>query len=128
MATIYRYRLLIWCLLVIPSLMPGTDAQDIVVVTTTIQAATTIQATPTIPSPASYTSLDDFKDTVLEVSNEYRASHDASPLVWNETLVEYSRQWADTCLWKHSVCRLFSLLAGYVSMSQLTCHSGWPLW
>ena len=104
MATIYRCRLLIWCLLlVILGLMSGTIAQDIVVVTTTVQAATTIRATPTIPSPASYTSLDDFKDTVLEVSNEYRASHDASPLVWNETLVEYSRQWADTCLWKHSV-------------------------
>ncbi|KAJ5115323.1 hypothetical protein NUU61_001082 [Penicillium alfredii] len=84
----------------------GSSAQEVVVVTVeqTADAATTstVWATPTIPSPASYTSLDDFKDTVLQVSNDYRNAHDASPLVWNETLVEYSRDWAEACIWKHS--------------------------
>lgn len=76
----------------------------------TVQAATTtIRVTPTIPSPASYTSLDEFQDAVLKTSNDYRRAHDAGPLVWNETLVQYSQKWADNCIWKHSVC-VWSLL------------------
>lgn len=78
---------------------------EIVYVTTTtiVEAAATVQATLTAPSPASYTSLGDFKDTALRVSNEYRSAHNATPLVWNETLMEYARSWAETCIWKHSV-------------------------
>lgn len=87
------------CLLALVSLMLAVDAQKTVVIT----VKTTIDATPTAPSPASYTSLDDFKDTVLKVSNDYRSSHDAKPLVWNNTLTTYARKWAETCIWKHSV-------------------------
>lgn len=39
----------------------------------------------------------------MKVTNDYRASHDAQPLKWNDTLAEYSQQWAEACIWKHSV-------------------------
>ncbi|KAJ5178738.1 hypothetical protein N7492_001948 [Penicillium capsulatum] len=99
-----RRAFLRWCLLLMAAaILPHAHAQDIVVVTVhaTLPAAT-VRATPSIPSPASYTSLDDFKETVLKISNDYRRTHDAGPLSWNESLVQYSRKWADTCLWKHS--------------------------
>lgn len=41
---------------------------------------------------------------MLKVTNEYRANHDANPLEWNNTLADYSREWAEACIWKHSVC------------------------
>ncbi|KAJ5724557.1 hypothetical protein N7493_006285 [Penicillium malachiteum] len=79
-------------------------AQEVVVVTTfvTTVEVTTVKASLTVPSPASYTSLTDFEDTVLQVSNEYRDDHNAGALVWNETLTEYARNWAEGCIWKHS--------------------------
>ncbi|KAJ6028770.1 hypothetical protein N7540_004346 [Penicillium herquei] len=79
-------------------------AQEVVVVTTfvTTVEVTTVKASLTVPSPASYTSPTDFEDTVLKVSNEYRDDHDAESLVWNETLTEYARKWAEGCIWKHS--------------------------
>ncbi|KAJ5280594.1 hypothetical protein N7478_005966 [Penicillium angulare] len=55
-----------------------------------------------IPTPASYTSAPVFEDTVLQVSNGYRDAHEATGLVWNETLTKYARDWAETCIWKHS--------------------------
>lgn len=97
--------LLPWLLTIIATLISTTLADDIVyvTVTTTVGTANTIQATPTVPSPASYTSLDDFKKTVLQVSNDYRKVHDAKPLVWNDTLAKYALNWAEACIWKHSV-------------------------
>jgi uncharacterized protein YkwD len=95
-----------WLLLVtIASSMLAVDAQETVYITakTTVEAVKTVYATPTVPTPASYTSVDDFKDTVLKVTNEYRRTHDASPLVWNNTLTEYAQKWAESCVWKHSV-------------------------
>lgn len=90
----------------------GVVGQDVVIVTvkTTVGAATTVYETPSIPTPASYTSLSDFKDIVLQVSNEYRGVHEADEVVWNETLVKYARSWAETCIWKHSVCNCSLLL------------------
>ena len=63
----------------------------------------TVTETPTSPTPASYTSLNEFKDTVLSISNDYRREHDACTLTWNDTLADYSRNWAQQCKWKHSV-------------------------
>ncbi|OJJ86806.1 putative extracellular SCP domain protein Pry1, partial [Aspergillus glaucus CBS 516.65] len=63
---------------------------------------TTLTSTPTSPTPASYTSLKEFKDTVLSISNDYRNEHDACTLTWNDTLADYSRNWAQQCKWKHS--------------------------
>ncbi|KAJ5104173.1 hypothetical protein N7532_004702 [Penicillium argentinense] len=105
MTTFSCCELSLWLLLVaIASLMVAANAQDTVFVTvkTTVEAAETVHATHTAPSPASYTSLSDFKDTVLQVSNDYRTTHDAGPLVWNDTLAKYARNWAETCIWKHS--------------------------
>ncbi|CEJ56700.1 hypothetical protein PMG11_02900 [Penicillium brasilianum] len=73
-----------------------------VVVATVHTTVEVVQATPAVPSPASYTSTSKFKDTVLRVSNDYRKAHDAEPLVWNDTLVEYSHEWARHCIWEHS--------------------------
>lgn len=81
--------------------IPITKSQETVWVT--VLATETTHTTPTAPTAASYTSLSEFKDTVLEVTNEYRATHDAKPLSWNDTLAEYSKKWADACIWKHSV-------------------------
>jgi uncharacterized protein YkwD len=86
--------------------LPNTKATE-ETVWVTVLATETAHATPTAPTPASYTSLSEFKDTVLAVTNEYRASHDAKPLTWNNTLAEYSKKWADACVWKHSVRILY---------------------
>lgn len=69
----------------------------------TVLVTTTLTSTPTSPTPASYTSLSKFKDTVLSISNDYRNEHDACTLTWNDTLADYSRNWAKQCKWKHSV-------------------------
>lgn len=94
-----------WSLLLLLALFSTFIEAKTVVLTvhTTVEAASTAQGTPTVPTPPSYTSTSDFQDTVIRVSNEYRQAHDASPLVWNDTLVQYSRKWAQTCIWKHSV-------------------------
>jgi uncharacterized protein YkwD len=73
---------------------------EVVTVWTTVKVPA---PTPTVPLSPSYTSLDTFKDDMLKVTNEYRANHDASPLKWNDTLADYSREWAEACIWKHSV-------------------------
>ncbi|EKV09809.1 SCP-like extracellular protein, putative [Penicillium digitatum Pd1] len=72
---------------------------DIVTVWTTVKVPA---PTPTAPLSPSYTSLNEFKDDMLKITNEYRANHDANPLKWNDTLAEYSREWAEACIWKHS--------------------------
>jgi len=111
LSTTTHYASLLWLLGVVISLTIGVEI-DNVYVTSTVDASTTVLATPSAPSAASYTSFDDFKRTVLQVSNDYRRSHDANPLVWNETLVKYARNWAEACLWKHSVrCPFFFLFS-----------------
>ena len=103
MSTTPYYTLLIWLLVAVIGLIAGVKAEDIVYMTTTVDASTTEVASPTAPSPASYTSFDDFQKTVLQVSNDYRRSHDAKPLVWNEALTDYALNWAKACVWRHSV-------------------------
>lgn len=99
------------------------EEKIIVTVKTTVEAAKTVYETPTIPSPASYTSLSDFKETVLQVSNEYRGSHEAEEVVWNETLVKYAQSWAETCIWKHSVCT-----CAHAERVWSNGFTGWSLW
>lgn len=87
------------------SFVATTNAKIVVVtVHTTVQVASTVILPPAIPTSPSYTSSGEFKDAVLRVSNNYRKAHGAEPLVWNDTLVEYSRRWVENCIWKHSVC------------------------
>lgn len=96
---------LLWLLIISTPFTSIANADKTVYTTvhTTIEATKTVQATPTIPSPTSYTSLDDFENAVLQVTNDYRSAHDADALVWNETLAEYARNWAEVCIWQHSV-------------------------
>ncbi|KAE8381098.1 CAP domain-containing protein [Aspergillus bertholletiae] len=68
----------------------------------TIKTTVLVTATPTSPHPPSYTSLEVFEDTILSSSNLYRKDHNASDLVWNETLTQYAKAWAEGCKWKHS--------------------------
>ncbi|PLB41564.1 putative extracellular SCP domain protein Pry1 [Aspergillus candidus] len=68
----------------------------------TTQTTVHVTMTPTAPQPPSYTSPDIFRDTVLAHSNDYRRSHNASALVWNETLTDYAADWAGGCKWEHS--------------------------
>ncbi|RAH50899.1 putative extracellular SCP domain protein Pry1 [Aspergillus brunneoviolaceus CBS 621.78] len=74
------------------------QATTIIVVTVT---ATTV-ATPTVPHPPSYTSFDLFANTILSVTNTYRQAHNASNLIWNKSLAEYAKKWAEGCKWAHS--------------------------
>ncbi|CAG8935774.1 unnamed protein product [Penicillium salamii] len=57
---------------------------------------------PTTPQDPSYLDPEILKKDTLDVTNEYRAQHSAKPLVWNDTLAEFSKKWAETCIWKHS--------------------------
>lgn len=91
-----------WLAIVILLTMQILGAKaDVVTVWTTVKVPA---PTPTAPLSPSYTSLNEFKDDMLKVTNEYRANHDANPLQWNNTLADYSREWAEACIWKHSVC------------------------
>lgn len=106
----YKSWSLLLLLVIYSSFITAIEAKFVVItVHTTVEVASTVQGPPTIPTPASYTSTSEFKDTVLQVSNDYRKAHDAKPLVWNETLVKYSHKWAQTCIWKHSVRIVFRL-------------------
>ncbi|CAG8890562.1 unnamed protein product [Penicillium egyptiacum] len=88
---------------------------DVVTVWTTVKVPA---PTPTAPLHPSYTSPDEFKNVMLKVTNEYRVNHDANPLKWNDTLADYSREWAEACVWKHSKSSYGENLAfGYENVS-----------
>ncbi|CAG8104008.1 unnamed protein product [Penicillium salamii] len=57
---------------------------------------------PTTPQDPSYLDPEILKKDTLDVTNDYRTQHSAKPLVWNDTLAEYSKKWAEACIWKHS--------------------------
>lgn len=81
----------------------------ILFVTLTISSAgpvtmvVTVTAAPSSPSSPSYLSPSEFKNAVLSLTNTYRTQHNAVSLVWNDTLVTYAKDWAQKCMWKHSV-------------------------
>ncbi|KAI2737580.1 hypothetical protein DTO013E5_4391 [Penicillium roqueforti] len=88
---------------------------DVVTVWTTVKVPAPTQTAPVSPS---YTSLDEFKGDMLKVTNDYRANHDAKPLKWNDTLADYSKEWASACIWKHSESSYGENLAyGYQNVS-----------
>ncbi|CRL18314.1 Allergen V5/Tpx-1 related [Penicillium camemberti] len=105
-----------WLAIVILLTMQILGAKaDVVTVWTTVKVPA---PTPTAPLSPSYTSLNEFKDDMLKVTNEYRANHDANPLQWNNTLADYSREWAEACIWKHSKSSYGENLAyGYQNVS-----------
>ncbi|KAI9038340.1 putative extracellular SCP domain protein Pry1 [Aspergillus affinis] len=99
------------------TLAPAEQIVQTTVVIVTVGAT----ATPTVPQPPSYTSADVFKDDVLSASNAYRRVHNATDLLWNETLTDYAHAWAQKCKWKHSVSWL-SLIHPSNQSSSPSCH------
>ncbi|KAL5052155.1 CAP domain-containing protein [Aspergillus fruticulosus] len=93
-------------LLLLSHAIPATEMTVIVTITgtataTAIATATTT-TTPEVPEDSSYTSPNQFKSSILETTNAYRAAHNASDLSWDETLANYAKDWAKGCRWAHS--------------------------
>ncbi|KAK4695860.1 hypothetical protein P7C71_g1964, partial [Lecanoromycetidae sp. Uapishka_2] len=63
--------------------------------------ASTIPAS-TSPASAQYTSDSDFQAAILNSTNTYRTQHNATALVWNDTLATYAATYATKCDWGHS--------------------------
>jgi hypothetical protein len=59
---------------------------------------------------------------MLSVTNRYRAEHNATALIWNNSLADSSLQWAKQCHWKHSVRWILSLDLS-LSLPSLLCLS-----
>ncbi|GAA5861516.1 hypothetical protein JCM8547_008057 [Rhodosporidiobolus lusitaniae] len=59
-------------------------------------------------SDASSDSLPSFQDDCLTAHNDFRATHNASALSWNDTLADAAERWAKNCVWKHSEGSLLS--------------------
>ncbi|EED18728.1 extracellular SCP domain protein Pry1, putative [Talaromyces stipitatus ATCC 10500] len=70
-------------------------AGTIIVVTVTV----TPSAAPVSPS---YTNPELFEYDILNQTNYYRRQHNATGVIWNDTLATYAKQWAKPCNWKHS--------------------------
>lgn len=83
-------------LLFLFSILTGSSADAITKIVT-------VTAAPSSPTSPTYLSLSDFKNAVLAMTNTYRSQHNATSLVWNDALVAYAKNWAKSCMWKHSV-------------------------
>ncbi|KAF2134048.1 PR-1-like protein [Dothidotthia symphoricarpi CBS 119687] len=64
------------------------------------QGATLISAQQ--QSSTDYTDDADFRDAILNGTNTYRKQHNATDLVWNDTLAEYANEWSQDCKFDHS--------------------------
>lgn len=51
---------------------------------------------------AEYANDNTFREAILHVTNLYRREHNASSLAWNDTLVEYAKDWSEDCEFEHS--------------------------
>ena len=62
-----------------------------------------------VPLPSStqisstYSADADFQSSILNSTNFYRKQHNASDLIWNNSLATYAASYAEKCLWAHSV-------------------------
>lgn len=72
---------------------------------TAIPAPTTATDAAPLPTPSDYTSDSAFREAALEAHNFYRAQHNVSELVWNDTLADSARRWSEGCVFEHSVRR-----------------------
>ncbi|KAL2815624.1 CAP domain-containing protein [Aspergillus cavernicola] len=95
--------LLLLHLLTILTATPTNATETVIVtITATATAKSTATTTPIVPQDPSYTSSSLFKYSILDTSNTYRATYNASDLTWNDTLASYARDWAGACVWEHS--------------------------
>ncbi|GAA6007565.1 hypothetical protein JCM10207_006388 [Rhodosporidiobolus poonsookiae] len=73
-------------------------------------ASQTATSTDSAATAAS-SSDDSFINTCLTTHNDFRATHHADALVWNETLADAASRWVDNCVFEHSGGSLLS--SGY---------------
>ena len=59
--------------------------------------------------PIEYTDASAFEKAVLDVTNTYRRQHNATHLVWNETLAEFAEKPGESCVFKHTVSAIWSV-------------------
>ncbi|KAL4907409.1 CAP domain-containing protein [Aspergillus multicolor] len=97
-------QLLTTALLFLPHATSAAETTVVVTVieTATATASTLATATPEVPQDPSYTSEQQFRSSILETTNTYRAAHNASDLSWNNTLADFAKDWAEGCKWEHS--------------------------
>lgn len=43
------------------------------------------------------------QDAVLNSTNYYRAQHQANAISWDDSLASYAQNYAQKCIWQHSV-------------------------
>jgi hypothetical protein len=55
---------------------------------------------------AAYSNETNFRQNVIDVTNQYREQHNASKIAWNDTLAEFAEGVVDSCEFKHSVRQL----------------------
>ncbi|GAA5916645.1 hypothetical protein JCM6882_001569 [Rhodosporidiobolus microsporus] len=65
-------------------------------------ATTTATGDDSEPTASAPSSDDPFIQECLTAHNDFRATHHADPLVWNETLADAASRWIDVCKWEHS--------------------------
>lgn len=77
-------------------------------------ASTAIVPVTTVPEGAQPTGMsygsgngiysgEQFRDAVLNSTNLYRRAYQAEPLTWDDTLASYAQDYAENCVWEHSV-------------------------
>lgn len=44
-----------------------------------------------------------FQDAVLNSTNLYRKAYQAEPVTWDDSLASYAQNYAEKCVWEHSV-------------------------
>lgn len=74
--------------------------------TTTVGGSAQSIPTPT-NAPASLSMAwqgQSFQDAVLNSTNYYRSQHQANPLRWDDSLASYAQDYAQKCVFEHSVC------------------------
>lgn len=79
--------------------------------TTTLSSAGTAQATLVMSSSSGTGSGNgsgiyagqSFEDAVLNSTNFYRKAYQAQPVTWNDGLASYAQDYAQGCVWEHSV-------------------------
>ena len=59
-------------------------------------------------SPATFAArdLDGDAEQYLAAHNDFRAQHEANPLMWNDDLATKAQEWANRCIFEHSRGRL----------------------
>jgi hypothetical protein len=80
-------------------LLPVFSFAQTIVVATQVVTVSPSAAT----SSSQYTSDSDFQSSILNSTNTFRSEHNATALTWNTSLATYASDYANNCVWQHSV-------------------------